>query len=348
MALASLIGPALGSCCFREEIIRQPTRRRLMAVSAGIVATPALFSTSSAQGAFPSKPIRIVVPYPAGGQTDGIARTFGEVLSRRLGQPVVIDNKGGAGGTIGVAEVKRAAPDGYTILCTISSSLIQNRVTIRDLPYDPEKDFTYLTMTTSIGGPVVAAEKTGATNLKEFVDYARKRDKLNWGSYGVGSTPHVLIETMARQYGLKVEVVQYRGEAAMFADVSAQVLDGASGSPAAAAPVIASGKGKIIAVVGDRLAAYPDVPTMTEQGAVGSSYETRAFAAFAVPAATPKDIVKKLSDTLIEAGGDEKVKQLLANYMIVGPLSFEATNARFKRDTEVMLAVMKEIGIQPE
>jgi tripartite-type tricarboxylate transporter receptor subunit TctC len=87
---------------------------------------------------------------------------------------------------------------------------------------------------------------------------------------------------------------------------------------------------------------------MTEQGAVGSSYETRAFAAFAVPSATPKDIVKKLSDTLIEAGTDEKVKQLLANYMIIGPLSFEATNARFKRDTEIMLAVLKEIGLKPE
>jgi tripartite-type tricarboxylate transporter receptor subunit TctC len=321
----------------------------MIAASAGVLAAPTLFSPSSAQGVFPSKPIRIVVPYPAGGQTDGIARSFGDFLSRKLGQTVVVDNKGGAGGTIGVAEVKRAAPDGYTILCTISSSLIQNRITVKDLPYDPEKDFTYLTMTTSIGGPVVAAEKTGATNLKQFIEYAKKKgDKLNWGAYGPGSTPHVLIETMAKQYGLKVEVVQYRGEAAMFADVTAQQLDGASGSPAAAAPVIASGKGKIIAVVGDRLPAYPDVPSMTEQGAVGSSYETRAFAAFAVPSATPRDIVKKLSDTLIEAGTDEKVKQLLANYLIVGPLSFEATNARFKRDTEVMLTVLKEIGLKPE
>ncbi|ODT23054.1 MAG: hypothetical protein ABS35_13415 [Kaistia sp. SCN 65-12] len=325
-----------------------PTRRRIIAAGAGVLATPALFTTSSAQGTFPSKQIRIVVPYPAGGQTDGIARSFGEYLSRKLGQTVIVDNKGGASGAIGAAEVKRAAPDGHTILCTISSSLIQNRVTMKDLPYDPEKDFTYLTMTTSLGGPVVAAEKTGATNLKQFVEYAKKVDKLNWGSYGPGSTPHVLIETMARQYGLKFEVVQYRGEAAMWADVASQALDGASGSPAAAAPVITSGKGKIIAVVGDRLPAYPDVPSMIEQGAVGKSYETRAFAAFAVPSATPKDIVKKLSDTLIEAGTDEKVKQLLANYMIVGPLSFEATNARFKRDTEIMLAVLKEIGLKPE
>jgi tripartite-type tricarboxylate transporter receptor subunit TctC len=325
-----------------------PTRRRIIAAGAGVLATPALFNTSSAQGAFPSKPIRIVVPYPAGGQTDGIARSFGDFLSRKLGQSVVVENKGGAGGTIGVAEVKRAAPDGYTILCTISSSLIQNRITVKDLPYDPEKDFTYLTMTTSLGGPVVAAEKTGATNLKQFVEYAKKVDKVNWGAYGPGSTPHVLVETMAKQYGFKVEVVQYRGEAAMFADVTAQALDGASGSPAAATPVIASGKGRIIAVVGDRLPGWPDVPTMTEQGAVGGAYETRAFAAFAVPAATPKDIVRKLSDTLIEAGTDEKVKQLLVNYQIVGPLSFEATNARFKRDTEIMLAVLKEIGLKPE
>ncbi len=121
-----------------------PTRRRLIAASAGLLAAPALFTNASAQGNFPSKPIRIVVPYPAGGQTDGIARSFGDFLSRKLGQSVVVENKGGAGGTIGVAEVKRAAPDGYTILCTISSSLIQNRVTVKDLPYDPEKDFTYL------------------------------------------------------------------------------------------------------------------------------------------------------------------------------------------------------------
>lgn len=324
------------------------TRRGIIAAGAGIVATPALFTSASAQGTFPSKPIRIVVPYPAGGQTDGIARSFGDFLARKLGQSVVVENKGGAGGVIGAVEVKRAAPDGYTILCTISSSLIQNRVTVKDLPYDPEKDFTYLAMTTSTGGPVVAAEKTGATNLAEFVAYAKKVDKVNWGAYGPGSTPHVLIETMARQYGFKAEVVQYRGEAAMWADVTSQQLDGGSGSPAAAAGVIASGKGRIIAVAGDRLAAYPDTPTMTEQGAVGGFYETRAFAVFAVPSATPQDIVKKLSDTLFEAGTDPKVQQLMTNYLIKGPLDFAQTNARFKRDTEVMLQVLKEIGLKPE
>jgi tripartite-type tricarboxylate transporter receptor subunit TctC len=329
--------------------MRNPTRRGLIVAGAGVLAAPSILGSSAwAQGAFPNKPIRIVVPYPAGGQTDGIARVYGEYLGRKLGTSVVVENKGGAGGTIGVAEVKRAPPDGYTVLCTISSSLIQNRVTVKDLPYDPEKDFTYLAMTTSLGGPVVAAEKTGATNLKQFVEYAKKVDKLNFGAYGPGSTPQMLIETMAKQYGFKVEVVQYRGEAAKFDDVAAQALDGGAGSPAGAAAVIASGKGRAIAMMGDRLPAFPGVATMTEQGAVGGFYETRAFAVFAVPAATPNDVAKKLADTLFEAGTDEKVKALMANYLIVGPLNMEATNKVFQRDTRIMLQVMKEIGIKAE
>ncbi len=115
---------------------------------------------TEAQSAWPARPIRIIVPYPAGGQTDGIARAFGDYLARQVGKPVIIENKAGAGGVIGVTEAKRAEPDGTTILCTISSSLIQNRVTVKDLPYDPERDFIYLTMVSGAGGPVVAAKKT--------------------------------------------------------------------------------------------------------------------------------------------------------------------------------------------
>lgn len=323
------------------------TRRTFAAAGASALMLPALSKGGWAQGAYPNKPIRIVVPYPSGGQTDGIGRVFGDFLTRELGQPAVVENKAGGGGVIGVTEVKRAPPDGYTILCTISSSLIQNRLTVKDLPYDPEKDFIYLSRVSGAGGPVVAAERTGATNLKEFVAYAKKVDKLNWGSYGVGSTPHVLIETMAKQYGLKVEVIQYRGEAPMWADVAAQTLDGASGSYAAAAPVIQSGRGKLIAVTGDRLSPHPDTPTMKEQGAVGGFYESRAFTTFAVPAGTPQDIVKKLSEALVKAGGDAKVKTLLTNYLLNPPLDFEATAKGFKRDTELMLDLLRGLGVKP-
>ncbi len=252
------------------------TRRTLLAAGATSLALPALHTSLWAQ-AFPNKPIRIVVPYAAGGQTDGLGRAFGDFLTRKLGQTALVENKAGGGGVLGVTEVKRAPPDGYNILCTISSSLIQNRLTVKDLPYDPEKDFIYLTMVSGLGGPVVVAEKTGATNLKQFLDYAKKVDKVNWGAYGVGSTPHVLIETMMKQYGFKAEVIQYRGESPMWADVAAGVLDGATGSFTAASPIIQSGRGKLIAVVGDRLPPHPDTPTMMEQGAVGGFYETRAL-----------------------------------------------------------------------
>ena len=182
-------------------------RRHFVAGSAGLAI--AGIGSSNAQSAWPTRSIRMVVPYPAGGQTDGIARAFGDYLARQVGKPVVIENKAGAGGTIGVTDVKRADPDGHTILCTISSSLIQNRLTVKDLPYDPEKDFVYLSMVSGTGGPVVVAKKTGVTNLKEFIDYAKRVGSLNWGSYGVGSTPHVLIETIGKQYGIKFEASSY-------------------------------------------------------------------------------------------------------------------------------------------
>jgi len=321
------------------------TRRTFVTGSAALLcASP---EKTEAQSSWPTRPIRIVVPYPPGGQTDGIARAFGDYLARQVGKPVIIENKAGAGGVIGVAEAKRAEPDGTTILCTISSSLIQNRVTVKDLPYDPERDFIYLTMVSGAGGPVVAAKKTGATNLREFIEYAKKVGSLNWGSYGVGSTPHVLIETIAKQYGIKFQVIQYRGEAPMWNDIAGQTLDGAAGSYAAAAPVIQAGTGNLIGVVGSRLPPYPDTPTMTEQGAVGDFYDLRAFTTFAVPAGTPKDIVMRLAPMLIQAGSDPKVQQMLNNFLLSSPADLETTGRIFKRDSDVMLRILRDLGVKP-
>jgi len=321
------------------------TRRTF--VTGAAAALSALPGKTNAQSAWPARQIRILVPYPAGGQTDGIARAFGDYLARQVGKPVIVENKAGAGGVIGVTEAKRSDPDGTTILCTISSSLIQNRVTVKDLPYDPEKDFVYLTMVSGAGGPVVAAKKTGATNLREFIEYAKKIGSINWGSYGVGSTPHVLIETIAKQYGIKFQVIQYRGEAPMWNDIAGQTLDGAAGSYAAAAPVIQAGTGNLIGVVGSRLPPYPDAPTMTEQGAVGDLYDLRAFTTFAVPSATPREIVEKLSSMLIAGGSDARVQQMLTNFILSSPADFETTNRIFKRDSDVMLKILRDLGVKP-
>lgn len=324
------------------------TRRGFMAAGTATLALPALHTSVSAQAAYPSRPVRIVVPYPAGGQTDGIARAFGDYLTRSLGQTFVVDNKAGGGGVLGVTEVKRAAPDGYTVLCTISSSLIQNRASVKDLPYDPEKDLIYLGSTTGGGGPLVMSEKIGVKNLKEFLEFAKKVDKVNFGAYGVGSTPHMVIGTLAKQYGFKYEAIQYRGEAPMWADVAAGTLHGAYGSYAAAAPVIDSGRGKLIAVVGSRLSTHPNVPTIVEQGASGGFYDTRPFTAFAVPTGTPKEIVDKLSGLIAKGGTDSKVKTMLTNFLLNDPHDMAETNRRFKTDTKIILELMNDLGVKPE
>ena len=326
--------------------MKKLTRRTFVTGSAAVLCAPS--GKTGAQSSWLARQIRIIVPYPAGGQTDGIARAFGDYLARQLGKTVIIENKAGAGGVIGVAEAKRAEPDGTTILCTISSSLIQNRLTVKDLPYDPEKDFIYLTLISGSGIPVVAAKKTGATNLREFIEYGKKVGSLNWGSYGVGSTPHVLIATMAKQYGIQFQVIQYRGESPMWNDIAGQTLDGAAGSYAAAAPVIQAGTGNLIGVVGSRLPPYPDTPTMTEQGAVGDFYDLRAFTTFAVPTGTPNEIVQRLSAMLMQAGSDAKVQQMLNNFILTSPADFEATARIFKRDSDVMLGILRDLGVKPE
>jgi tripartite-type tricarboxylate transporter receptor subunit TctC len=325
--------------------MKKLTRRMFVTGSAAVLYAPSV--KTEAQSSWPTRQIRILVPYPAGGQTDGIARAFGDYLARQVGKPVIIENKAGAGGVIGVTEVKRAEPDGTTILCTISSSLIQNRLTVKDLPYDPENDFIYLTLVSGVGTPVVVAKKTGAKNLREFIEYGKKVGSLNWGSYGVGSTPHVLMATIAKQYGLQFQAIQYRGEAPMWTDVAGQTLDGAAGSYAAAAPVIQAGTGILIAVAGGRLPPYPDTPTMTEQGAVGDFYDVRAFTTFAVPSGTPKQIVQRLSPILIQAGSDSKVRQMLDNFLLTSPSDFETTARIFKRDSDVMLRILGDLGVKP-
>lgn len=321
-------------------------RRAFLAASAGGLVSCA--ASGALAQPWPSRPLRIVCPAPVGGQTDLVARTLAEFFSRQLGQTVVVENKTGGVGVIGITEVKRAPADGYTLLYTTSGSLIQNRATIKDLPYDPEKDFTYLTTISGIGGLMVASKKTGAKNLKEFVAYAKRVGSVSFGAYGPGSMPHLVIEILSRQYGFKVETINYRGEAPMWADVAGQTLDGAAGSYAGALPLLQAGHGAVVGTVSGRLPTMPEVTSLAEQGAQGKFFETRAFAALAVPSATPKDIVKKLSDIAFQAGKDEKVKQVLSNYLLEAPTTLEAADQRMRTDSEVLLALLKDLNIRPE
>src|ERR1044072_7317726 len=192
------------------------SRGRFIGSAAAASAIPLIDSPARArQTDWPNRSIRIIAGYPAGGQTDLFARTYGEHIRAETGQSVTVENKAGASGSGAAAEAKRAAPDGYTLMFTISTTMIMNRLLIKDIPYDADKDFVLVSIMPAGSLPFVAGEKTGARTLAEFVAYARKAEKVNVGTYGAGSYAHMAVAEMNKQYGLKMEEVHYRGEAPM-------------------------------------------------------------------------------------------------------------------------------------
>ena len=240
------------------------TRRGFIATGAATIA----FShpDSGWTQTWPSKPIRIVCAYPAGGFVDSCARVYGEYLSQKLGQPVIVENRTGASGSIGAAAVKQSPPDGYTLLVAITATLAQSRVLFKSLPYDPDRDFALISSMSAGHLLLVAGKATNVTNLKELVDYARKND-TNVGTWGPGSYAHIVVAELNKQYGLQMKAVHYRGESPMWQDFTAGVLQAAMGSYANAVNALEFGAGKAIAVqTTTRSRKFPDVPTFIEQG----------------------------------------------------------------------------------
>ena len=215
-----------------------------------------------------TRSIKIIAGYPAGGQTDLFARTYGEYIRSETGQNVVVENKAGASGSVAAVEAKRSAPDGYTLMFTISTTMIMNRVLIKDIPYDAEKDFVLVSIMPAGSLPFVAGEKTGAKTLAEFVAYAKKAEKVNIGTYGAGSYAHMAIVEMNKLYGLKIGSGPLSRRSA---DVDRSCRRIYRRRPrqllGAALPVLQSGRGRAVAVSRKRMSVLPDVPTFTEQGA---------------------------------------------------------------------------------
>lgn len=324
------------------------TRRQLIAAGAATASLPLLGTRASAEAAWPSKPVRIVVGYPAGGQTDGISRAYGEFLSRHFGQTFVVENKGGGSGSVGAIDVKQSPADGYTLMCTISTTMIQNRATIKNLAYDPEKDFAIFSVVKGSGLLMVVQSSSGVTNLKEFVEFARKAEKISMGTYAVGSTPHIVAFELNKQYGLKIEPIHYRGEAPMWADFMAGSTDTAIGSYAITSPVLQSGRGRLIGTTGARLQPHPEIPTLAEQGASSKLFGVRGFTGWWAPAGTPPEILKKLSDAMVLAGKDAKVQQALATYYLEPASDMPEAQRQFSQESPVLLAVLKDLGISAE
>jgi tripartite-type tricarboxylate transporter receptor subunit TctC len=323
----------------------RPGRRDVLRLGAAAALLPA---PAIAQ-AWPAKPIRIVVTYPPGGLTDVYARAYGEYVSQKVGQPVVIENKAGAAGAIGAEIVKGAPADGYTLMFTNSTTMIMNKLLFKKLPYDPDKDFALVAWFNTGHLPTAVNKDVPAKNVAEFAAWAKDR-KVSLATYGAGSYAHVVAETLNRHYGLKMEAVHYRGEALMWQDVASGAVQSASGSYAAMLPFVQSGAVRIIAVpTMVRMKKLPDVPTFYEQGLQEKAFQVRGWVGCTAPVGTPDDVVQKLSDLMVEGGKTERVQKINETF---GIDEAARDRAYFKKviDEEgpVWLDVIKGLNIEPQ
>lgn len=321
-------------------------RRHFIASAAATAAMPFLARGASAQAAWPSRQIRMICSYPAGGQTDLLARAFGEFIGKQVGQTVVIENKAGASGSIGAAEVARAEPDGHTILCSISTTYVMNRVMMKSPGYDMDKDLTLVSIIPGAGLLLVANPKSGVKTLDEFVAFARQ-NKVNFGTYSAGSAPHMTINELNKQYGLNIEPVHYRGEAPMWTGLAEGTLDVAMGSYTAAQSVLQSNRGVVFAVHSKKVDAIPAVKTLPEQGATSKFFTVSGFTGWALPKATPQPIVDRLAQLCVAANNDPKVKEVLTTFVLEPTLGFKDTNALYQRELPVWMDAAQSLGLQP-
>ena len=322
-------------------------RRHFLAAGSAAVAMPFLARNASAQAAWPSKQIRMVCSYPAGGQTDLLARSFGEFIGKQIGQTVVVENKAGASGAIGTAEVARAEPDGHTILCSISTTYVMNRVMLKTPGYDMDKDLSLVSVVPGAGLLLVANPASGVKSLEDFVAFSKKKDKVNFGTYSVGSAPHFTINELNKQYGLKIEPIHYRGEAPMWTGLADGSLDFAMGSYTAAQSVLQSNRGVVFAVHSKKVDAIPEVKMLPEQGATSKFFTVSGFSGWAVPKATPQPIVDKLAALFVQANSDPKIKEVLKTVALEPALGFKETNALYQKELPVWLEAAQALGLQP-
>lgn len=258
--------------------------------------------------AYPEKPIRLVVPFAAGGSVDTVARLIATKLRDRLQQQMVVDNRGGAGGNIGTQAVVSAPADGYTLLWGVASNIAINPSLYKSLPYDVRRDLVPIALVAQVPNMVLISNSIPAKDIKEFVAYAKTRE-LNFASAGVGSSGHLTSELFRSAVKLDMVHVPYKGTAAAYPDlISGRV---AMMSDGVTSPMASSGKVRALAVASKKRSPLaPDVPTLDELGITG--VDTAAWMGLLAPAGTPADVVKRLNLAVAEVLQDPAVLESFA------------------------------------
>lgn len=296
---------------------------------------------------YPSQPIRLVVPYAAGGTTDLIARLVGQHMSTELGQPVVVENKAGAGGNIGTEEVARSAPDGYTLLLGTAGNMTANPAVYKDMSFDPIKDFQPVSLIATLPNLMVVNKNVPAKTVKEFVAWAKEQPKdVFFASSGVGATTHLTAELFNMATGMHMQHVPYKGSGPALID-----LVGGTGpvvmfdNMPSAIGQVRGGALRALAVTGPtREKSEPDIPTVKESGY--PEFEVVTWFGLFAPAGTPDDIVKSLNQVLLKVVHSEEVSNRLSELGATPKTTTpEEYKAIMKADTEQWAKVVETAHI---
>jgi len=314
------------------------------------LATLALVFAAGAASAqsWPARPIHFVVPFTAGSGTDTVARIVGEAMGKSLGQPVIVENKPGAGGTIGASQVARSEPDGYTLLIH-SSGHVLNPAIYPNLPYDTVRDLTGVTPMAVLPNVLVVSPSRGWKTVADVIAAAKaKPGALNYASAGVGSATHLNAEKFKLQSGIEAVHVPFKGTPEAISDVIAGRSDWFFAPMSAALPMVKDGKLVAVAVsTATRSPLLPDVPTTLEAGVPGSDYTF--WVGLLVPSATPPAIVRRLHDETVRALAQPDVKARLANLgadpWLMQP---DAFNAQIRAEMEVAARIAKAANLKAQ
>lgn len=300
----------------------------------------------AAHAAYPDRPIHVVVPFPPGGSTDVVTRAVSEEAAKILGQPIIIENRGGAGSMIGSNYVAKAAPDGYTLLVGQTAFAV-NASLRKELPYDTIKDFTPIALMADHPGVFLAHVDKPYNTFEEFIEYAKANPgKVVYSSAGVGSWPHLSTQMLANVAGLDIMHVAYQGTGPAKADLIAGRIDVKIEAYATSKAMVDEGRLKILAVTGkERAPELPNLPTIAEKGYPG--YETSYWIGLLGPAGVPADIVKTLEQAYMTASKSPAVSEKLAKMSIQARgLPAEDLDAHIKAEIAKWGGVIKESGME--
>ena len=296
---------------------------------------------------FPAKTIQFVVPFPAGGATDTVARLLAEKMAPRLGKAVIVDNKGGAAGILGTDTVAKAPADGHTLSVSLSTNLMINQFLFKKLPYNPQRDLALVSQIALAPIVLLVHPSVPAGTGPELLKYiAANKGKLSYGSWGIGSAGHLSGAFMSQSQNADMSHVPYKGEAPMVQDLIGGQIQMAFASAMQAKPFVDAGKLKAIGITGEqRMSVLPKVPTLVEQGLTDDVYRVTGWVAMAAPGATPKAVVQRIADEVRAAceQPDVRAKITALGFTAVarGPEEFAAA---YRKDLPVWERLVKVTG----